>query len=102
MKNVCPVADVILSAELAAVLIQWMSFIRKEAEAENAAESGLPAMLETFTQTAGGGRARKTPGANMRFKVLHKFYDFADRFAKDGSHGIAAMRRCVSDAGAVI
>ena len=46
-------------------------------------------MLETFTQTAGGGRARKTPGANMRFKVLHKFYDFADRFAKDGSHGIA-------------
>ena len=41
--------------------------------------------------TAGGNRARKTPGANMRFKVLHKFYDFADRFAKDGAHGIACL-----------
>ena len=59
-------------------------------------------MLETLTQTAGGGRARKTPGANMRFKVLHKFYDFADRFAKMEAMALPAMRRCVSDAGAVI
>ena len=53
-------------------------------------------MLESYTMTAGGNRARKTPGANMRFKVLHKFYDFADRFAKDGAHGIACdAQMCV-------
>lgn len=37
-------------------------------------------MLDTFTQTAGGARSRKTKGANMRFKVFHKFYDFKARF----------------------
>ena len=30
--------------------------------------------------TAGGNRARKTPGANMRFKTLHKVYDYQKRF----------------------
>ena len=40
-------------------------------------------MLDTFTLTAGGGRARKTAGANMRFKVLHKTYDFKKRFGKE-------------------
>ena len=37
-------------------------------------------MLDSFTLTAGGGRARQTPGANMRFKVLHKVHDFRERF----------------------
>ena len=37
-------------------------------------------MLDTFTMTAGGNRARKTPGANMRFKTLHKVYDYRRRF----------------------
>ncbi len=40
-------------------------------------------MLENFTETAGGGRARKTQGANMRFKVFHKFYDYKDRFGEE-------------------
>ena len=40
-------------------------------------------MLDTFTLTAGGGRARKTAGANMRFKVLHKTYDYKKRFGKE-------------------
>ena len=39
-------------------------------------------MLENFTETAGGARARKTKGANMRFKVFHKFYDYKDRFGR--------------------
>ncbi len=37
-------------------------------------------MLNSFTRTAGGGQARKTAGANMRFKVLHKIHDFSSRF----------------------
>ena len=37
-------------------------------------------MLQDFTRTAGGALSRKTKGANMRFKVLHKFYDYKDRF----------------------
>lgn len=37
-------------------------------------------MLEDFTRTAGGAAARKTKGENMRFKVLHKFYDYRKRF----------------------
>ena len=41
-------------------------------------------MLENFTETAGGARARKTKGANMRFKVFHKFYDYKDRFGGAG------------------
>ena len=40
-------------------------------------------MLENFTETAGGARARKTQGANMRFKVFHKFYDYKDRFGSE-------------------
>lgn len=57
-------------------------------------------MLEDFTQTAGGARARKTPGANMRFKVLHKFYDYRARF--DGEKHMCVgcgrcTRRCPKD-----
>ena len=37
-------------------------------------------MLEDFTRTAGGALARKTKGENMRFKLLHKFYDYQKRF----------------------
>ena len=37
-------------------------------------------MLDTFTLTAGGGRARQSHGANMRFKALHKIHDFRERF----------------------
>ncbi len=50
-------------------------------------------MLENFTETAGGGRARKTPGANMRFKVFHKFYDYNVRFGGDG-HMCVGCGRC--------
>lgn len=39
-------------------------------------------MLSDFTRTAGGGMARKTAGANMRFKVLHKVYDYDQRFGQ--------------------
>lgn len=49
-------------------------------------------MLEDFTQTAGGARARKTPGANMRFKVFHKFYDYKARFGED--HMCVGCGRC--------
>ena len=49
-------------------------------------------MLENFTETAGGARARKTKGANMRFKVCHKFYDYKDRFG--GEHMCVGCGRC--------
>ena len=49
-------------------------------------------MLPTFTETAGGGRARKTQGANMRFKVLHKFYDFQARFGGDAQMCVGCGR----------
>lgn len=39
-------------------------------------------MLRNFTETAGGGMARKTQGANMRFKLMHKFFDYAYRFGE--------------------
>ena len=39
-------------------------------------------MIPAFTETAGGHRSRPTQGANMRFKVFHKFYDFKARFGK--------------------
>lgn len=50
-------------------------------------------MLRDFTQTAGGGMARKTQGANMRFKVLHKMYDFKERFG--GAHMCVGCGRCI-------
>lgn len=50
-------------------------------------------MLNSFTETAGGGRARKTAGANMRFKVLHKFYDFRARFGGE-DHMCVGCGRC--------
>ncbi len=50
-------------------------------------------MLEDFTQTAGGARARKTPGANMRFKTFHKFYDYKARFGGE-QHMCVGCGRC--------
>ncbi len=49
-------------------------------------------MLEDFTKTAGGARSRKTQGANMRFKVFHKFYDYKDRFGTE--HMCVGCGRC--------
>lgn len=49
-------------------------------------------MLANFTETAGGVRSRKTPGANMRFKVFHKFYDFRARFVE--MHMCVGCGRC--------
>ena len=57
-------------------------------------------MLEDFTATAGGGRARKTQGANMRFKVLHKVYDYRLRFGGKGNMCVGCGRcidRCPKD-----
>lgn len=57
-------------------------------------------MLENFTETAGGSRARKTNGANMRFKVLHKFYDYHARFGGEEQMCIGCGRcdmRCPQD-----
>lgn len=50
-------------------------------------------MLRDFTQTAGGGMARKTQGANMRFKVLHKVFDYNQRFG--GEHMCVGCGRCI-------
>lgn len=51
-------------------------------------------MLRDFTQTAGGGMARKTQGANMRFKVLHKMFDYNYRFGGNG-HMCVGCGRCI-------
>lgn len=50
-------------------------------------------MLRDFTATAGGHRARSTPGANMRFKVLHKVYDYKARFGGE-EHMCVGCGRC--------
>lgn len=52
-------------------------------------------MLSTFTQTAGGGRARSTAGANMRFKTLHKVYDYKKRFDA-GENMCVGCGRCIA------
>ena len=51
-------------------------------------------MLQDFTRTAGGGMARKTPGANMRFKVLHKVFDYNHRFGGE-EHMCVGCGRCI-------
>lgn len=40
-------------------------------------------MLNSFTETAGGNHVRNTPGDNMRFKTLHKVYDYKQRFGEE-------------------
>lgn len=57
-------------------------------------------MLDTFTETAGGGRSRKTPGENMRFKTMHKMYDYRVRFKVDENMCVGCGRcvaRCPRD-----
>lgn len=49
-------------------------------------------MLENFTVMAGGHGVRHTPGARMRFKALHKIYDFQKRFG--GRHMCVGCGRC--------
>ena len=51
-------------------------------------------MLSDFTRTAGGGMARKTQGANMRFKVLHKVFDYNQRFGGN-EHMCVGCGRCI-------
>ncbi|NLP31101.1 MAG: anaerobic sulfite reductase subunit AsrA, partial [Clostridiales bacterium] len=50
-------------------------------------------MLDTFTMTAGGVRYRKTHGADMRFRTLHKVYDYNKRFGGD-EHMCVGCGRC--------
>lgn len=40
-------------------------------------------MVDGYTNVAGGGQYRKTNGERMRFKALHKIYDFRRRFGYD-------------------
>ena len=48
-------------------------------------------MTDGFTDVAGGGSYRKTNGERMRFRVLHKVYDFKKRF---GYHMCVGCGRC--------
>ena len=41
---------------------------------------GASCMVDGYTNVAGGGQYRRTKGERMRFKVLHKIYDFKKRF----------------------
>lgn len=40
-------------------------------------------MIDGYTTVAGGGQYRRAAGERMRFKVLHKVYDFRRRFGYD-------------------
>ncbi len=44
---------------------------------------GASCMVDGYTNVAGGGQYRKSNGERMRFKVLHKIYDFRRRFGYD-------------------
>lgn len=47
--------------------------------------------VDGYTDMAGGHQFRKTNGDRMRFKVLHKVYDFKKRF---GTHMCTGCGRC--------
>ena len=49
--------------------------------------------IDGFTDVAGGGKYRTTPGDRMRYKVLHKFHDYKARF-KD-YHMCVGCGRCI-------
>lgn len=51
-------------------------------------------MLEDFTIMAGGHGVRNTAGERMRFKTLHKVYDYNFRFGGD-EHMCVGCGRCV-------
>ena len=44
---------------------------------------GSSCMVDGYTDVAGGGQYRRGHGERMRFKVLHKIYDFRKRFGYD-------------------
>ena len=44
---------------------------------------GASCMVDGYTNVAGGGQYRRTKGERMRFKVLHKIFDFRKRFGYD-------------------
>ena len=48
-------------------------------------------MVDGYTDVAGGGAYRKKNGQRMRFKVLHKVYDYNKRF---GYHMCVGCGRC--------
>ncbi len=48
-------------------------------------------MVDGFTNVAGGGQYRPKNGQRMRFKTLHKIYDFKKRF---GYHMCTGCGRC--------
>ncbi len=48
--------------------------------------------IDTFAKVAGGGDYRTTAGDRMRYKMLHKFHDYKERF-KD-SHMCVGCGRC--------
>lgn len=48
-------------------------------------------MVDGYTDVAGGGSYRKKNGERMRFRVLHKVYDFKERF---GCHMCVGCGRC--------
>lgn len=48
-------------------------------------------MVDGFTDVAGGGSYRQKYGARMRFKVMHKVYDYAKR---NGYHMCVGCGRC--------
>ena len=50
--------------------------------------------IEGFDQMAGQRELRSTPGDRMRFKVLHKFYDYKARFKE--SHMCVGCGRCTN------
>lgn len=48
-------------------------------------------MVDGFTEVAGGGSYRQKNGQRMRFRVLHKVYDYKERF---GYHMCTGCGRC--------
>jgi anaerobic sulfite reductase subunit A len=52
-------------------------------------------MLEDFTRMAGGHSVRKTAGERMRFRTLHKVYDYKARFGGE-DHMCVGCGRCDS------
>ncbi|MBV7272599.1 anaerobic sulfite reductase subunit AsrA [Clostridium sp. PL3] len=52
-------------------------------------------MLEGYSTMAGGHNVRKTAGQRMRFKILHKVYDYNNRFG-ESEHMCVGCGRCVN------
>lgn len=51
-------------------------------------------MLQDFSKTAGGNIARKFPEQMMRFKTMHKVYDYNSRFGGN-EHMCVGCGRCI-------